>query len=363
MARKRRETVVFNLSFLDIMSCGFGAVILFFVIINHDREVRADDRTADLSGEVSLLETEVQLEELNLAKLQNTLAEIEEEIITAQGASERILRELEEDREELSKQENETASKREHMNRLITDLRSLEEELAKIKQLEQEGGEGIRTFVGEGDRQYLTGLRVGGERILIMLDSSASMLDDTLVNVIRRRNLPDEQKIRSSKWQRALRTVDWITTQVPPNSKFQIYTFNVRASAALPGTEGKWLATEDGRKLDEAVNRLRGVVPGDGTRMQAVIETVYAMKPHPDNVIMITDGLPTQGRTPATSRSNVTSRQRERFFDDAFAELPVGIPVNTILFPMEGDPMAASSYWRLAIVTGGSFITPSRDWP
>ena len=35
MARKKREFTTFNLSFLDIMSCGFGAVILVFLIMNH----------------------------------------------------------------------------------------------------------------------------------------------------------------------------------------------------------------------------------------------------------------------------------------------------------------------------------------
>ena len=34
MARKRRPIEVFSMSFLDCMSCGFGAVILFFMIIN-----------------------------------------------------------------------------------------------------------------------------------------------------------------------------------------------------------------------------------------------------------------------------------------------------------------------------------------
>ena len=363
MARKRREAVVFNVAFLDIMSCGFGAIILFYVIINHAQEERSDDMTADVSGEVSLMETEVKLEELNLAKLQNTLAEIEEEVITANGASERVLKDLDEEQEELAHQENETASRREHLNQLITDLKSLDEQLAKIKQLEEEGGEGIRRFVGEGDRQYLTGLRIGGERILIFLDASASMLDGTLVNVIRRRNLPDEQKIRSAKWQRALRTIDWITTQIPPESKFQIYTFNMRAAAALAGTEGQWLDPEDGNKLDEVVARLRNVVPENGTRLFAVVEAMHAFRPLPDNVILITDGLPTQGQVLVTDKTTVTSKKRERFFREAFALLPVGVPVNTILFPMEGDPMAASNFWRLAIVSGGSFMAPSKDWP
>ena len=38
MARRKREFNTFNLSFLDIMSCGFGAVVLVFLIIDHSIE-------------------------------------------------------------------------------------------------------------------------------------------------------------------------------------------------------------------------------------------------------------------------------------------------------------------------------------
>jgi len=34
-----------------------------------------------------------------------------------------------------------------------------------------------------------------------------------------------------------------------------------------------------------------------------------------------------------------------------------------ILAPMEGDPMAASALWQLAVSTRGSFLAPARDWP
>jgi len=30
---------------------------------------------------------------------------------------------------------------------------------------------------------------------------------------------------------------------------------------------------------------------------------------------------------------------------------------------MEGDPLAASAYWQLALASRGSLISPSRDWP
>ena len=53
----------------------------------------------------------------------------------------------------------------------------------------EEAGNRIRSFTGEGYRQYLTGMRMGGERIVILVDVSTSMLDRTLVNILRRRNM------------------------------------------------------------------------------------------------------------------------------------------------------------------------------
>jgi hypothetical protein len=30
---------------------------------------------------------------------------------------------------------------------------------------------------------------------------------------------------------------------------------------------------------------------------------------------------------------------------------------------MEGDPLAAAAYWRLAQLSRGSFLSPAEDWP
>ena len=46
--------------------------------------------------------------------------------------------------------------------------------------------------------------------------------------------------------------------------------------------------------------------------------------------------------------------QRVELFQEAVSELRASVPVNVILFPMEGDPMAPSLFWRLALGTGGA---------
>ena len=48
---------------------------------------------------------------------------------------------------------------------------------------------------------------------------------------------------------------------------------------------------------------------------------------------------------------------------DAVRSIPRRLPVNVMLFPMDGDPEAAGYFWELAVASGGSLLTPSRDWP
>ena len=56
---RRREINLFSLSFLDAMTCGFGAVVLFYMVINASAGLRSGEMTADLRGEASRLEDEV----------------------------------------------------------------------------------------------------------------------------------------------------------------------------------------------------------------------------------------------------------------------------------------------------------------
>ena len=223
-------------------------------------------------------------------------------------------------------------------------------------------GNNIREFVGNGNRQYVTGLVLGGSRILILVDTSASMLDNTIVNILRRRNMPTAEKLASPKWVHVRKTVDWLTTQLPVPSQYQIYTFSNDVKPLLPGTDGKWLEVADAGQLNKAVSTLSQVVPSEGTNMEKLFAMVRRMSPQPDNIYLITDGLPTQGSR-AKNQGNVSGKEREELFAAAVRELPPGIPVNTILEPLEGDPMAAGAYWRLAVETKGSFMMPSADWP
>ncbi len=367
MARKRRPIEVFSMSFLDCMSCGFGAVILFFMIINAQvRQTTEQDPTSRMA-ETKKLEIEILDGRKNMVLARNTIEQLEDQQQTAEGKIAQILMLIEQLRIELSKYSNETLAKIERVEKLQADIKELEEVVARLMQIAEEqetDGAKISEFddEGQGSRQYLTGLKLDGARTLILVDRSASMLDDKIINILRRRNMSDRDKLRSIKWRQVVASVDWLTAQIRPGTKFQIYMFNNTVEPVIKGSGGTWLTASDNTQLDEAVRVLQQTPPMNGTNMHAAFAAARALDPRPDNIILLADGLPTMDDA-TTTRRTVTGGQRVRLFSNAARELPGGVPVNILLYPLEGDYEAPILYWDLAFQTGGSLISVSRDWP
>lgn len=358
MARKR-EFSTFSLSFLDIMSCGLGAVALIFLIIKHETNTHIDQQQQDLRSEVNLLETEVKEGQEHLVKIRNTLSDLDMQLVDADGLARRINDDITAVRDKIIELDADDSDQQ--IKALENELQILAEQKKELED-ELKKGQDIRRLEGHGQRQYLTGLQVGGDRVLILLDASASMLDASIVNVIRRRNMSDDTKRASAKWQRALATVEWLTAQFAEDAHYQIYTFNTRITASVANTESQWLAVADEEEVERAMLNLREVVPQKGTSLERAFQSVAGLDPLPDNILLITDGLPTQGLS-RPKGNTVSGPERVALYENAVSALPRGIPVNVMLWPMEGDPMAAAAFWKLAQFTAGSFLSPSKDWP
>ena len=362
---KRRSLNIFSLSFIDCICCGLGAIILLFVIVNARGAISRDQVTQDLTSEVNQLEREVLEGRKRMVDLRNALEATDQETRRILGSTRQIVPVLEKRQIEIAHYQDKTLAQKEHANKLKADVRSLDEDVKRLKagsQAEDDYGSKVRSFAGEGNRQYLTDLQVGGGHTLILLDASASMLDSSIVGIIRRRNLPEPQQRKSPKWRKALATVDWLTAQLPLGSRYQIIVFNETARPLLPGTGGRWLKTSDGKQLNDAIDRLYNLVPEKGTSLANAFEALRQMRPAPENVFLITDGLPTIG-TDEPWFKKVSGEKRLKLFNRAVKLLPDKVPVNVILFPLEGDPAAASAYWKLAALTRGAYFCPSPDWP
>ena len=360
MARsKRRPLNVFTLSFLDVMAGGFGAVVMIFLIINHQTEDTIKTTNRDQLAEARRIDYLARTGAEDLAKLREFVGQLALRVAEAKEKSETLLEEIEETEQEVEAIEKVALDESEAVEKLISEIESTEEEI-KLLSARASNQRDVIEIEGEGDRQYLTGLFMGGDNILIALDNSGSMLDSSIVNILRKRNMSVETQLESPKWIQAVDIVEWLAANIPLDSNMQIATFNDE-SRLIVGT-GEWHQATDGDAITEAIANLREVPPSNGTNLEALFIMISEMSPLPDNIFLITDGLPTLENA-NSRRTKVSANQRRNIFNRAIPSLPAGIPVNAILLPLEGDPHAAGWYWRLAYVTSGTFMTPSRDWP
>jgi hypothetical protein len=365
MAR-RKQFDIFSMSFLDTICCAFGALVLRYMILNAAGSRVFQRDTSELRAQVDKVEEEVLRGYSDLVVLRNSLRTTATEAERAEGLSDRVLDETERLRQQLADADKTTVSKREAIEKLKADLKAIEESQKRLTAgtpSPGRPGNRVKGFVGTGDRQYLSGLKLGGERIVILVDASASMLDETVVNVIRLRNMPESRRLLSTKWRRTVATIDWLTTQIPAKSKFQVIAFNTRAWSLVPGSAGQWVDGSDAKALTEVVTQLRRTVPTDGTSLENAFTAMNALSPAPDNVFIITDGLPTQGATAPTVRKTIDGDGRLKLFERALGKYPNRVPANVILMPMEGDPSAPAAFWTLARRTNGAFLMPAKDWP
>jgi hypothetical protein len=364
MARRRSFSVI-SMSFLDAMTCGFGAVILFFMIIAANVDLRRETVLEDRSSEVDRLELQVLVGRRNLAEIKQDLADLLTERASSSAVREQIVAEVQRTRSEISRLSRDSTANREQIEQLETDLAALESRAEEIEADNPEpvdAGNFIREIRGEGYRQYLTGLRMGGERVLILVDVSTSMLDRTLVNILRRRNMSPEDQRRAPKWRQIVDSVNWLTAQITPDTQFQVIAFNSEAWSLVDGTDGQWLSARDGSQLQQAVDALNEITPSGPTSLYAAFAAANELQPKPDNIFLLVDGLPTMGEV-LPARAGVTGKERQRHFERALRDAPVNVPINVLLYAMEGDPLAAPAYWRLALGSGGSMMAPSEDWP
>jgi hypothetical protein len=335
------------------------------MIINANIDERRELVLDDLTAEVDRMELKVLTGRKNLVQLKQDLAELIEQWAVLRGMKQEIVTEIKMTESEFSVMTADTESQEDAIEKLRSDLEQLEAETQRLSAASitpDAAGNRIRSFTGDGNRQYLTGMRMGGDRVVILVDASTSMLDRSIVNILRRRNMPEAQQIAAPKWQQVVNTVDWLTTQIMPGTKFQIFAFNDTAWSLVEGSEGKWLTVTDGSQLQSAVDALRGMAPSGPTSLAAAFAAMRPLDPKPDNIYLLVDGLPTIGEI-MPAKAGVTGKERMGHFNRAVRDLPFNVPVNIILYAMEGDPQAAPAYWWLALRTGGSMMAPSEDWP
>ena len=358
MAKKRLSfPSSFNLSFLDIMSCGLGAVILILMLVKFEEKI---DHTASQKEQL----------QQELIALQNALQQTKNEEIRIQTKHADTQKNYETHQKEYTQLQKDVTILqnllKQKQEKFHAISRTLEQTIAQKqkKAVEKEKTqEDIVTLKKKNEQEFILGLRVEGANIGILLDASASMTDDTLTDIILRKVSDDENKKKGPKWQRAKNTTRWLLNHMPHDSVFSILLYNDRAHMA--GMQ-KTYKIHEKKAVDALLHDIENFIPSRATNLDIALQQIQKNHPSLTDLYIITDGLPTKGQSGilrCKEQDTVSGECRLYFLQKSIDTFPRHIKVNVILLPLEGDPFAAHAYWLWTAQTGGLFLSPSTDWP
>ena len=339
------------------MSCGLGAIILVFMLVKYNAETTTDENVK-LQAETQKLTSQEEL-------LKKALAD-------AQAMSEQELKQIQSIRAEIQ---------RIHA-RVAESESSIEEKKARVAGLEQAIESSPRYKASDivenknaGEEEYLLGLRVEGDRIGFLLDSSASMTEEKLIDIIRLKSGLDKAKQQGAKWLRTQRVMRWLLARLPKEAKASVVSFN--KSAKFLGSS-QWFSANDVGQIKEIQADIDKIVPTGPTNLHQGLQKIETLNPQLTDLYIITDGLPTTGISnyaglnlfsKCTSligqASTISGECRVKLFRQTVREtsFSANVKVNIILLPIEGDPEAAPELWAWTSMTGGLLISPAESWP
>jgi hypothetical protein len=353
--KAKRQTEGFNLAFLDIMSCGLGAIVLVFLLVKHNVDTAVPEND---------------LLEKGLARLEQEASGLRKSISDVKTNHNKTALEIQKTSLKLEQLKKAGAGRAAEKLKLQKQLSALKE---KIKNTEVAKVADVVKNPNIGEENYVIGLKVEGRKIAILIDSSSSMTDEILIDIIRRKNGNDTEKKAGPKWQRTKSIVKWLLARLPANSSVSVSSFSNKSRNL--GPQG-WQPSKDQSALNAILKDMEALVPEGPTNLEAGLKSL--VKKNPTNIYFITDGLPTKGESnykslnPFASCSSLSGSSnkisgpcREQLFRHTIKSSapPISVPINIILLPIEGDPTASTIMWSWTSVTGGTLISPAESWP
>lgn len=215
MSRSRRETEPFSLSFLDVICCGFGAVILLLMITKTVQPQIIEQSTINLDGRIAALQAE-------LFELRGETAIFNRELNAKQEQLSELTRKLAIARGTLSQLQGDYAAAQ-------TDASSDEiiiETLASAKQDLSEEMERLLGLQYQSKNNLIAGIPVDSEYIIFVIDTSGSMF--------------------SYAWPRMLQEME-ATLSIYPEVK-GIQVMNDMGNYLFSRYRGQWIPDTPGRR-------------------------------------------------------------------------------------------------------------------
>ena len=325
MSRRRRAIDIFNLSFLDVVSCGFGAIILLLVIVKISEPHVIESLSVDLTGLLQRLEKELHQIRGETTVLNRELTDKQEQLSTQREKLARLKGELSSLRGQYRTTKNEYEAQSIIERQLATARQSLSEEMKRL--------------LGAGYRRSdatIGGIPVDSEYIIFIIDTSGSM--------------------NQNAWPLVLKKVTEVLEIYPQVKGIQV--MNDMGDYMFSQYRGRWIKDTPARRK-AIVKRLAGWTPFSNSSpvegIQAAIRRFYASDKRISLYVFgddfargsIQSVIDTVDRL---NRSDKSGQRRVRIHAVGFPVIFAqgGIPINTVRF--------AALMRKLAENNSGSFV-------
>jgi hypothetical protein len=324
--RTRRAIEIFNLSFLDVVSCGFGAIILLLVIVKVSEPHVIEQLAVDLTGLVKRLEAEVHRIRGDTTVLNRDLTERQEQLSVYREKLARLKGDLSSVRGEYRTTRNDHEAQTIIESQLASAQQNLTDEMKRLS------GASYRRPASSA----IGGVPVDSEYIIFIIDTSGSMNQNAWALVL--------QKVRE-------------VLAIYPRVK-GIQVMNDMGDYMYSQYKGKWIPDTPARR--KAINkRLAGWVPFSNSSpvegIEAAIRRFYAKDKRISLYVFGDDfssgSIQSVINTVAQlNRADKSGKRRVRIHAVGF---PVqfnqgGLPINAVRY--------AALMRKLAEENGGSFV-------
>lgn len=163
--KRRREFEIFSMSFLDAVCCGFGAMILLFIVSRQSEPLRLEQSAEDLSELIA--QYELQLNDIvgETERVQRDEADTDNKVRTDQRQIEDLQTQLEQIRAQVLATAEDTELTEEVQNRLASAKQSLTDEMKRL----------LANYRPPINEYKVGGIPVDSEYIIFLIDTSGSM--------------------------------------------------------------------------------------------------------------------------------------------------------------------------------------------
>jgi len=210
LKRKSRELEIFSLSFLDIISCGFGAVVLLVLISTFAESVLPDFTSETKQALDQVLAAEARVEALESALVQETQT-------------------LEDIQDRLTEESTKAARAKNQLRAANAQAESLDENLAGLELVERSLRDTQRASItpntSETRDEEVGGIPVDSDYVVFIIDTSGSM---------------------QAIWSRVTSEVENIINIHPRIKGFQI--LNDNGTHLVSGYAGRWIPDTKARR-------------------------------------------------------------------------------------------------------------------